>query len=332
MNTVLLIREKIIYIVREYENWFRIAGKLLVFYLFFKYMNGGLSYYKMLDTQALNTLLALVCSIAPTGLGVVIVAAVILVHLAHESVVIALAALVVMAILYLIFIHFASGEGEVLLLVLVPVLIHYNLGLVIPVIAGVLFTPYAAVPCFVSAFMIGFIRASMGIIETYGSSLSVKSMDFNTVLEAASALFTDASFARAALFYGIVCAVAIVVVYIVSRFEFKYSWYIAIAAGAVAQIVAASAIDGRLGVDASQYGVVKGAILGALIAAVAQFFKCIVDYSRKESLQFEDDEYYYYVKAIPKYLVSGREGITGGAEDLDLGEDEILDAEFETED
>ena len=29
-----------------------------------------------------------------------------------------------------------------------------------------------------------------------------------------------------------------------------------------------------------------------------------VDYARSESLQFEDDEYYYYVKAIPKVSVS----------------------------
>ena len=32
-----------------------------------------------------------------------------------------------------------------------------------------------------------------------------------------------------------------------------------------------------------------------------------VDYSRSENLQFEDDEYYYYVKAIPKMNVSTQE-------------------------
>lgn len=29
-----------------------------------------------------------------------------------------------------------------------------------------------------------------------------------------------------------------------------------------------------------------------------------VDYARSERLQFEDDEYYYYVKAIPKVAVT----------------------------
>ena len=36
-----------------------------------------------------------------------------------------------------------------------------------------------------------------------------------------------------------------------------------------------------------------------------QFFFFSLDYSRTERLQFEDDEYYYYVKAIPKAMVSG---------------------------
>ena len=32
-----------------------------------------------------------------------------------------------------------------------------------------------------------------------------------------------------------------------------------------------------------------------------------VDYSRSENLQFEDDEYYYYVKAVPKLSVTRSE-------------------------
>jgi len=35
-----------------------------------------------------------------------------------------------------------------------------------------------------------------------------------------------------------------------------------------------------------------------------QFFKFNLDYSRTEKVQFEDDEYYYYVKAVPKMTVA----------------------------
>ncbi len=37
---------------------------------------------------------------------------------------------------------------------------------------------------------------------------------------------------------------------------------------------------------------------------VLELFLFSVDYSRSERLQFEDDEYYYYVKAIPKVAMT----------------------------
>jgi len=39
-------------------------------------------------------------------------------------------------------------------------------------------------------------------------------------------------------------------------------------------------------------------------AAVYNFFIFAVDYSHIEYTQFEDDEYYYYVKAVPKIVVA----------------------------
>ena len=40
------------------------------------------------------------------------------------------------------------------------------------------------------------------------------------------------------------------------------------------------------------------------MAALLQFFAFSVDYSRTEYTQFEDDDYYYYVKAVPKLAVT----------------------------
>ena len=47
----------------------------------------------------------------------------------------------------------------------------------------------------------------------------------------------------------------------------------------------------------------RRSMVSALIVLVIQFFIFNVDYSRTENVQFEDDEYYYYVKAIPKVSV-----------------------------
>ena len=45
-------------------------------------------------------------------------------------------------------------------------------------------------------------------------------------------------------------------------------------------------------------------MLGVFVGFVLEVVFFSVDYSRTENVQFEDDEYYYYVKAIPKIGVS----------------------------
>ena len=46
-----------------------------------------------------------------------------------------------------------------------------------------------------------------------------------------------------------------------------------------------------------------GAFGGVVISLVLYLFVFAVDYSRTQFVQFEDDEYYYYVKAVPKINV-----------------------------
>ena len=46
---------------------------------------------------------------------------------------------------------------------------------------------------------------------------------------------------------------------------------------------------------------------GGVLGVIVQMCKSVIDYSHKESVQFEDDDYYYYVKAVPKKMVAVRE-------------------------
>ena len=59
-----------------------------------------------------------------------------------------------------------------------------------------------------------------------------------------------------------------------------------------------------LDINVSILWLLLGSVLAVLVAKVLQFFVFNVDYSRTERVQFEDDEYYYYVKAVPKVTVA----------------------------
>ena len=49
-----------------------------------------------------------------------------------------------------------------------------------------------------------------------------------------------------------------------------------------------------------------GCGISVVVLLVLQFFFFNLDYTRTERVQFEDDEYYYYVKAVPKRYVPAR--------------------------
>lgn len=49
---------------------------------------------------------------------------------------------------------------------------------------------------------------------------------------------------------------------------------------------------------------ILGTLVSIVIAMAVEFFVFSVDYSRTEYAQFEDDEYYYYVKAVPKIVMT----------------------------
>ncbi|MFQ8842118.1 MAG: hypothetical protein ACLR8P_15605 [Clostridium fessum] len=79
---------------------------------------------------------------------------------------------------------------------------------------------------------------------------------------------------------------------------------IAIGAGLILQILVVFIGDFRFGVPVSVPELIVG-MIGAVIASlIYQLFVFSVDYSRTEYTQFEDDDYYYYVKAVPKIAIS----------------------------
>ena len=92
----------------------------------------------------------------------------------------------------------------------------------------------------------------------------------------------------------------IIIVYLIRRLSVDYAWTIAIIAGVMILLVGDLIFD----TNVSILGLIIGTVVSGLLAKVIEFFAFHVDYSRTEKVQFEDDEYYYYVKAVPKITVS----------------------------
>ena len=102
-----------------------------------------------------------------------------------------------------------------------------------------------------------------------------------------------------------IMVVTLVIVYIIRKMSIEHAWAVAIIFGILFEAVGMIAGNMVLGISGKTITILVGSIISCVIAFVIQFLFFNLDYSRTERLQFEDDEYYYYVKAVPKAIVAG---------------------------
>lgn len=62
-----------------------------------------------------------------------------------------------------------------------------------------------------------------------------------------------------------------------------------------------------LGMPEKIMWVLIGTAVSIVICLILEFFFYNLDYSRIERVQFEDDEYYYFVKAVPKVYLARKD-------------------------
>lgn len=112
--------------------------------------------------------------------------------------------------------------------------------------------------------------------------------------------FTD----KEMYFYLAAFAAAAVIVSCVRRLSVDHARTIAIVLGIAVQLGVICSGEIYLGETGRIVRVILGCMVSLVIALVLDFMILSVDYSRVEHTQFEDDEYYYYVRAVPKAFVS----------------------------
>ena len=301
MTNFFLIKEKVTKFYKDFESYFQIAFKFLVAFFVFGLINDKLGYFDILNNFGIRVVLSLISAIVPSSVFVLLVAIVSLLHLYKLSLVMMILAFVVFVVFYFLYLKFAPKHG--ILMMVIPVLMPLNLHFIVPLIAGLFFSPFTIVPVASSFILMKIIQF---IIEA-APMVDGGKLDVVAIVEAYQYVIDNVIENKEMLLFGAVFALMIVLTYVVSRFPFDYAWYIGIGVGTVAGIVGLLVGGGIFGVEVSAAGVIFGGLISGLIVAFIQFLHCSVDYSRKEFVQFEDDDYFYYVRAIPKIAAAAPE-------------------------
>ncbi len=296
MTVLLEMKERLKLIYSKSDVFIIPIVKFLLAFITFNTLNSRMGYMALLDDMGIVLIAALACSFLPLGIIVLLGAVFSLMHMYALSLEVALVGLCVYLIMYLLFFRFSPKDS--LVVVVTPLLCALKIPYVIPIAVGLLCAPSSAVSvgCGVAVYyLLQLVSESAPNIRTMGDeeALAKIRMLVESFLANKAMLVIIAAF-----------AITVLTVYLIRRMSVNYAWTIAMIAGAMVNIVVLLVGDLYYDINLSVGSVLLGSLLAIVVAKVIEFFRFCVDYSRTEKVQFEDDEYYYYVKAVPKMAVS----------------------------
>ena len=296
MTKLLEFRENLKLILNRYEAFIIPIGKFLLAFFVLSVINGQMGYMNRLDNVALVLIVALTCSFLPLGVQIFFGAVFSLVHMYALSIEVALVGLCMYLLIFVLFFRFRPKDSVVVLLT--PLLFYLKIPYVMPIAMGLLGGPGAAVSvsCGVVVYYLNYsVVNNATTISTMGGDEAVAKIR----------LIIDSAVANKEMLVVVVAfAVTTLTVYFLRRLAMEYSWTIAIVSGAMLNLVILMLGDLVYDINISVIGAILGGIVAMAVGKVIEFFRFCVDYRRTEKVQFEDDEYFYYVTAVPKMTVA----------------------------
>ncbi|MBE5938521.1 MAG: hypothetical protein E7265_10895 [Lachnospiraceae bacterium] len=296
MLKLLELKEKIKQICEKYFIYVKSVVKFFMALIMMFLINSHIGYSSVVGSLVIIFGVSIIFALTPDAVGIMLICLVTLAEVYNVSAILAVSVLAVYLITYFMYLRYVPKQIFVILII--PFLYMINLQYVIPVLCGIMFAPVSAISCAFGVVIYYLFKAIVSAAKVYeGTGLSDTINFYNVIVD-------DMKNNRFMIYTIIIFAVVVLLTYIVRRQKVKHASYIAIAIGFVINLVSFLLATAFIEGSDTMVNVIFGTIVGALIACVAQFFRMTLDYSGIKQVQFEDDEYYYYVKAIPKFSVS----------------------------
>ena len=296
MTTLLELREKIKIFMGKYDVYIIPLLKFLLALIAFLLINGNVGFMERAKNPSISLILALMCSFLPANLIAVFGGILILAHAYALSLEFFGIAFVIILLMVLLFFRTAPQYGY--LLIVMPLAFMLKVPYVVPLAMGLVGAPAAAIPV-ACGTVVYYLLHYMKLNTTMLSGTESESMQ-----QKITYLIDNVVRNREMMLMAVAFALTLLIVYVVRRMSIDYAWTIAIGTGAVADFVVLLLGSMVMGVSLKLVPVLVGSIVSAGLAILLQLAVFSMDYSRTEYVQFEDDEYYYYVKAVPKLTIA----------------------------
>lgn len=299
MTALLNFREAVEKIYAKYDVYVISIWKFLLALISFLLINGRLGYFEKLDSIFVVLILALFCSFMPVNTIVLLGAAMILGHLYGLS----LPALIVgggiLIILLLLYMGTITQMGYVLVLTMVA--LAAGVPGMVPLVFGLLCGPAAIAAIWFGTAAYYVLEAVDGAAQAgTAAGGATAAEESQAIVENVKGLLESISQENQMVLVMISLAAAFLVVWLIRKMAVKRAWTLGILMGTLTFLVVDLLGCVVFGEAGKIPGILIGTVVSVGIAFCVKFFRFHADVSRTMQVQFEDRDYYYYVKAIPK--------------------------------
>ncbi|SFQ29843.1 hypothetical protein SAMN02910358_01466 [Lachnospiraceae bacterium XBB1006] len=299
MNKMLERKTKLVVFVEKNEFLVKGLAKLVLMLTACLLVHFELGFFQRVHVIAIPIALAVIGAFVPMGLGTLMLAAYLLINLYGLGVEVCVVALVLLLLCFTLYFRFAPGRSH--LLILTPVCWMLRIPYFLPVTEGLVRGAGSVVPVMMGTVMYYYLRGLRANTALFTTGTGTEAMGkvnaaLNLIMGNKELWLVIGTFLLTAL-----------VVSAIRRRSIRNAWRVAIYTGVTIQTICLLFGKLILGNMTGIVGVMIGSLIGLGVDIAVEFFLFQLDYSRVERVQFEDDFYYYYVKAVPKVMVRAQE-------------------------
>ena len=296
MDKLFEIKGQISAFYTKYSRYINRILRFVVALLTFTFINNNIGFSSMIANPFVTVAVAVICTFLPPVMIMLYAVVAILVHLYTVSLGLAIVSAVLFLIVYAAYLRFVPGKSMIVLLTLIAYMIKAPV--LAPIAVGLLGGPSYIIAVSIGTvfyFTVDYVKSYATLIGTVAETGMMEQ-----ITAYAQQMFANKEMWITVVSYGLV----LIIVYYLRKLEVDHAWKVAIVAGALSDIIIMALANVMLDLPISYGELIVGCIIAVVIALIIEFFMFSVDYSRTEYLQFEDEEYYYYVKAVPKMKVA----------------------------
>lgn len=297
MDTIVSIQDALRKLYGTYDKYINMITRFILAFISYQSIGSTLCGVKFLSNTVIVLLMSVISVFLPTSMILVISAILILAHLAKISLITMGVVAIILIALLILFYRFTPKLAVITLVT--PIAFALKIPFAIPIIVGIIVPPY------------GIIATICGTVSYYilhgGKNLAfnVKAgSSTNAIMEQLSVFMKKVIINKEMFLYMIMFVIICFVVYAVKRGESEYAYTIAIVVGAIVAFFGVIVGKYALGINAFVFVSLLGIVIGAGIAYIAKVFVFNVDYKKTKKIQYEDDEFYYFVRVVPKVSVT----------------------------